>query len=155
MAFNLLLFATLLFLLAISHIDGLQEPGAAVSAQGLDLNVHSNIDEGVHLHLTADTLDPTALPTVFPTALPTVISTARPTAKKTGKPSRQPTKSIYMDNPSIMMSTTAKQAIVGTLTILLFVLMALEFLAPEVLFMIALIITMLCQILTIQETLSG
>jgi hypothetical protein len=45
--------------------------------------------------------------------------------------------------------------ITGVLTIGLFVCMVFEFLAPEVLFLIALIVLMLCQILSLSETLSG
>lgn len=37
----------------------------------------------------------------------------------------------------------------------LFVFMAFEILSPEVLFLIALIVLMLCQVLSLSETLSG
>ena len=53
------------------------------------------------------------------------------------------------------MSEREQQILCGTMTILLFVLMALEVLSPEVLFLIAIIILMLTQILTLTETLSG
>ncbi len=66
------------------------------------------------------------------------------------------TGSIYGDHaPEEKLPETAQQAIVGTLTILLFVLMALELTSPEVLFLIALIIVILCEILTIKEGLAG
>lgn len=66
------------------------------------------------------------------------------------------TKSIYGDHaPEEPLPETAQQAIVGTLTILLFVLMAMELTSPEVLFLIALIIVILCEILTIKEGLAG
>jgi hypothetical protein len=90
-----------------------------------------------------------------PTIAPTQISTVKPTAKPTRKPTLFPTISIYQNNESVNIPQVGQQAIVGALTILLFILMALEFLSPEVLFMIALIIVMLCQILTLGETLSG
>ena len=65
-------------------------------------------------------------------------------------------KSIYGDHASDEpLPETAQQAIVGTLTILLFVFMAMELTSPEVLFLIALIIVILCEILTIKEGLAG
>lgn len=112
------------------------------------------------INLEAFSPVPTAIPTV--SAAPTISmqptqptqapSTLKPTP---GKPTRAPTISIYAGHPNIYMSKSAQQVVVALLTILLFVFMVLETLAPEVLFLIALVFIMLCQILTISETLSG
>jgi hypothetical protein len=63
--------------------------------------------------------------------------------------------SIYGDQPNVGMSIEAQQSLVGALTIILFVLMAVEFLSPEILFLIALMILCLAQVLNITDTLSG
>lgn len=62
---------------------------------------------------------------------------------------------IYGDNEPIFLTLEEQQAIVATLTVLLFVLMAFEVNGPEVLFLIALMVCCLTQILTMVETLSG
>jgi hypothetical protein len=62
---------------------------------------------------------------------------------------------VYLDHKHIEITENDQQILVATLTIALFVGMALELLSPEILFMIALIIIMLCQILSMSETLSG
>jgi hypothetical protein len=62
---------------------------------------------------------------------------------------------IYLDQKDINLAVGTQQVITGVLTIGLFVCMVLELLAPEVLFLIALIVLMLCQILSLSETLSG
>ncbi len=64
--------------------------------------------------------------------------------------------SIYGDHaPEKKLTPEEQQAIVATLTILLFVLMAMEITSPEVLFLIALIIVIMCEILTLKEGLAG
>ena len=55
----------------------------------------------------------------------------------------------------IKLSPDVQQGLVGALTILLFILMATEITGPEVLFLIALMIVTLAQILTLTEALSG
>jgi Na+/H+ antiporter NhaD/arsenite permease-like protein len=55
----------------------------------------------------------------------------------------------------IKLPTDVQQGLVGALTILLFILMALEITGPEVLFLIALMVVTLAQILTLTEALSG
>ena len=85
--------------------------------------------------------------TASPTRAP---STFRPTRKPTNKPIH-----IYGDEEPIFLTENEQQGLVATLTVLLFVLMALDFTGPEVLFLIALMICCLAQILTITETLSG
>ena len=62
---------------------------------------------------------------------------------------------IYGDQAPISLTETEQQGIVATLIVLLFVLMAFEVAAPEVLFLIALMICCLTQIITLSETLSG
>lgn len=62
---------------------------------------------------------------------------------------------IYGDYDPIELTQTAQQVIVGVLTILLFICMAMELTGPEVLFLIALMIVTLAQILTISDALSG
>ncbi len=64
--------------------------------------------------------------------------------------------SIYGDHaPEKKLTPEEQQGIVATLTILLFVLMAMEITSPEVLFLIALIIVIMCEILTLKEGLAG
>jgi hypothetical protein len=70
------------------------------------------------------------------------------------KPTNQPVQ-IYGVQPAVFLSHTAQQIIVATLTILLFILMAIEFLSPEILFLIALMIVTGCQIITQSEALAG
>ena len=48
-----------------------------------------------------------------------------------------------------------KKGVVGTLIIVVFLLMGFEIVAPDIAFMVALVIVMLTQILTLTETLSG
>lgn len=62
---------------------------------------------------------------------------------------------IYGDQEPINLPLEVQQGIVASLTVLLFILMALEASGPEVLFFIALMICCLTQILTLGETLSG
>jgi hypothetical protein len=62
---------------------------------------------------------------------------------------------VYVDHKDIYISEDGQQILTGTLTIALFIFMAFEILSPEILFMIALIILMLCQVLSLSETLSG
>ncbi|RYG66005.1 hypothetical protein EON64_10725 [archaeon] len=62
---------------------------------------------------------------------------------------------IYGDHDRIELTENEQQGLVATLTILLFVLMACEITGPEVLFLIALMIVTLAQILTLSEALSG
>ena len=50
---------------------------------------------------------------------------------------------------------TAQQGIVASLTVILFVCMAMEKFTPEVLFMAALVVITFCEILTLEEALSG
>ncbi len=64
--------------------------------------------------------------------------------------------SIYGEHaPEKKLTPEEQQGIVATLTILLFVLMAMEITSPEVLFLIALIIVIMCEILTLKEGLAG
>ncbi len=77
-------------------------------------------------------------------------TTSKPTRKPTNKPIH-----IYGNEEPIFLSENAQQGIVAGLTIALFVLMAMDFTGPEVLFLIALMICCLAQILTLTETLSG
>lgn len=63
--------------------------------------------------------------------------------------------SIYGKYPDLDLSPLTQQIIVGVLTILLFVGMAIELLSPEVLFLIAVTIVLICQIITLQDALSG
>ncbi len=62
---------------------------------------------------------------------------------------------IYVDNEPITLTEKEQQGLVATLTVLLFILMALDFTGPEVLFLIALMIVCLTQILSLSDTLSG
>lgn len=80
--------------------------------------------------------------------------TFKPTVKPTKKPTSKPVH-IYGDNAPVHLTEKQQQGIVGALTILLFILMATEILAPEILFLIALMIITGCQIISITDTLSG
>ena len=62
---------------------------------------------------------------------------------------------IYGDYNPIILSQEAQQGIVASLTVMLFVLLAADVAAPEVLFLIALMVCCLAQILTLKETLAG
>jgi hypothetical protein len=62
---------------------------------------------------------------------------------------------IYGEHEPILMTQDEQQGLVAALTILLFVCMAMDFTGPEVLFLIALMILCLAQVLTLSETLSG
>ena len=91
-------------------------------------------------------------------ALVMTSSTTVPTFKPSFKPSRKPTNQpihIYGDEDPVFLTDGEKQAIVASLTIALLVLMAFDFTGPEVLFLIALMVCCLTQILTMAETLSG
>lgn len=59
------------------------------------------------------------------------------------------------DAKPVGLSQDASQIIVGVLTLLIFVFMALEWFTPEVLLLSSLIITLLLEILTLPEALSG
>lgn len=88
----------------------------------------------------------------------TFTPTTKPSAKPSLKPSRKPTSKpihIYGDKPAVFLTQKAQQGVVGALTVLLFILMALEFLAPEVLFLIALMIVTGCQIITLPQAFAG
>jgi hypothetical protein len=62
---------------------------------------------------------------------------------------------IYGEHEPISMTQEEQQGLVAALTILLFILMAMDITGPEVLFLIALMILCLAQVLTLSETLSG
>lgn len=59
------------------------------------------------------------------------------------------------DAKPVGLTEDSSQIVVGVLTIMIFVLMALEWVTPEVLLLTALIITLLLEILTLPEALSG
>ena len=80
--------------------------------------------------------------------------TYKPSAKPTKKPTNKPVH-IFGDEEPVTLTEKEQQGIVASLTIALFILMALDFTGPEVLFLIALMIVCLSQILTMPETLSG
>lgn len=109
----------------------------------------------------APTVDPTIKPTAVPTlslkpTAPTRIPSVRPSISL--KPSRKPSSvpiHIYGNQPAVYLTQQTQQIIVGVLTILLFILMAIEFLAPEVLFLIALMIVTGCQIISLNQAFAG
>mmetsp|Transcript_11471 Transcript_11471/g.15798 ORF Transcript_11471/g.15798 Transcript_11471/m.15798 type:complete len:792 (-) Transcript_11471:85-2460(-) len=103
--------------------------------------------------------DPTASPSTAPTRAPT---TTRSPSTKSPNTTRAPTKkpvapipNIYGKYQMITLDLDVQQGIVAALTILLFIFMAMEITGPEVLFLIALMIVTLAQILTLTEALSG
>lgn len=104
---------------------------------------------------------PTRSPTAKPTSRAPTIAPSGPSRKPTRKPTRSPTfrakaNSIYADfAPTETLTSEEQQGIVGTLTVLLFVLMATEITSPEVLFLIALIIVILTEILSLSQGLAG
>lgn len=88
--------------------------------------------------------------------------TTSPSFSPTWKPSRKPTKkptkrkSIYFDYAKDdVLDLDIQQGIVGALIIGLFICMAFEIAAPEVLFLIALMVVVFCEILTLSEGLAG
>ena len=56
---------------------------------------------------------------------------------------------------SLLLPSAAQQAVVGSLTVILFLCMAFEKFSPEVLFLTALVIITFFEILTLDEALSG
>jgi hypothetical protein len=61
----------------------------------------------------------------------------------------------YEPSKEDKLTPEQQQAVVGTLTCLIFVLMATEITSPEVLFLIALVIVIMCEIITLKEGLAG
>jgi hypothetical protein len=62
---------------------------------------------------------------------------------------------IYGEHDPIELTEDEAQGVVGALTIMLFLLMATEITGPEVLFLIALMIVTLLQIISLSDALSG
>lgn len=106
--------------------------------------------------LHADSLQAT---TDAPTLAPTVVPTSRkPTQRPTRRPTRRPTerKSIYGDfTPEKMLDYSEQQDVVIVLIIAIFVYLAFEIAAPEVVMLIALMIVIFCEVLTLTEGLAG
>lgn len=93
--------------------------------------------------------------TNVPTAAPT---TKNPTRSPSRKPTNRPTlrKSIYGDYmPDELLEYSDQQDTVIVLIIAIFVLMAFEVAAPEVIMLTALMIVVYCEILTLSEGLAG
>ena len=83
---------------------------------------------------------------------PTIIPSLTPT----NKPTVKATTFIYGNGVEpVQLSEKQQQIMCAVMTVMLFILMAMEVLSPEVLFMLALIVLMLTQVLTLSETLSG
>ncbi len=72
---------------------------------------------------------------------------------KTASPELAP--NIYNEQPRVGMPLDDQKMLVASLIILLFVSMAAEISSPEVLFLIALMILCLAQVLSLADTLSG
>lgn len=96
-----------------------------------------------------------ATQTVVPSNAPSFKPSAKPTARPTSKAPTAAPVHIYGKSDPVFLSSDAQQGIVGALTIVLFILMATEILAPEILFLIALMIITGCQIINITDALSG
>ena len=94
----------------------------------------------------------TSSPTLVPTLGP---STFKPTVRPSSKAPTAAPVHIYGSNSPVDMSLDKQQGLVAVLTVLLFILMATEVLAPEILFLIALMIITGCEIITITDCLSG
>lgn len=62
---------------------------------------------------------------------------------------------IYGEHEDVVMTDKEKQGVVAALMVLLFILMAKEVTTPEVLFLIALMIVTLLQIINLTDALSG
>ena len=69
--------------------------------------------------------------------------------------SKTPPPNIYGNYEPIALTQEVQQGIVASLTVLIFVILAADLAAPEVIFLIALMICCLAQILTLKETLAG
>lgn len=71
-------------------------------------------------------------------------------------PSQQPTQPIYGDSiDSVGLSPTAAQAVMGALIFAIFVGMLSSFQSPEVLFLGAVCVALVLQIITLSDALSG
>jgi hypothetical protein len=88
--------------------------------------------------------------TLQPSVAPSIKPTAQPSRKPTGAPVH-----IYGNQAPVLLDLKVQERIVGALTVLIFVFMASEVLAPEILFLIALMVVTGCQIIPMTDTLSG
>jgi di/tricarboxylate transporter len=111
--------------------------------------------------MNATSVTPTAAPTASPTSRKPTFAPSGPTRSPSLKPTRSPTyrskaSSIYTDfAPTKTLKPEEQQGVVIALIVLLVVLMAFEVTTPEVLFLIALCILILTEILTLSQALSG
>jgi hypothetical protein len=110
---------------------------------------------------TVDAAAPTITPTRSPTTRAPTLAPSGPTRGPTRKPTRNPTfrskaSSIYTDYaPTKTLTQKEQQGLVAAMIFLLFILMAFEVTTPEVLFLIALVILILTEILTLAQGLAG
>ncbi len=110
----------------------------------------ANINSKPHLLITTSDV-----PTFSPTQTPTVRPTAKPSTRK---PTRRPTirKSIYLDYyPDEVLDYSDQQNTVSILIVAIFVFMAFEVAAPEIVMLVALMLVIFCEILTLADGLAG
>jgi hypothetical protein len=153
----LVLFLLLLLFLVFSVADVATNENIAVEELLPSSVVHRVSIRSNAVGLLVATSTPTETPTHVPTHSnsPTLIPTPTPTSPK---PTRAPTnrKSIYGDfSPDNVMDYSNQQTVVIVLIITLFVFMALEVAPAEVLMLIALMIVIFCEILSLAEGLAG
>lgn len=113
-------------------------------------NLVDPLDSGI-----IDSLAVTDSPTLTPTRSPTLKPSPSPSTRR---PTRRPTerKSIYGDfTPDKVLDYSDQQNTVIVLIIAIFVFMACEVAAPEIIMLTALMIVIFCEILTLSEGLAG
>ena len=151
-------YVTVLFWFIHFLLKGLLVTGELDVSNTLPINDEKKLDQHFLARETAtfNQLDHHILAGETPTFNPSRQPSRVPSRKPSNKPTVKATAFIYGNGvPSVQLSEKDQQIMCGVMTILLFVFMALELLSPEVLFLLALIVLMLTQVLTLTETLSG
>ena len=135
--------------LSITQESVMEKDVANIEERVLEIGLESVHKEGLVKPLVV---------TDVPTAAPTLVPTRSPTKRPTRKPTRRPTirKSIYGDyQPDEVLDYSDQQNTVAILIVAIFVCMAFEVAAPEVIMLIALMIVIFCEILTLSDGLAG
>ena len=96
------------------------------------------------------------MPVVLFIVLLLLINNVNGAKKPSSSPTQRPSQQIYGDSiDPVGLSSEAQQAILGVMTIGLFAGMLFEFKPPEILFLGAVMVCTILQILTLSQALSG
>ena len=149
---NLFSYGIIILLLTnLCLLKGVEVTGEIDNLNSEVIHESITVEKKINHHILGLTETPTFTPTRAPTRIPTRVPSRKPTAK----PTLKATAHIYGSAATVMMTEQEQQIMCGVITILIFIFMALEILSPEVLFLIALVILILTQVLTLTEALSG